>query len=251
MAEFPALPLWTDAYLGDTRHLTTTEHGAYLLLLIAAWRRRDTNLPDDDRQLARFAGLTAHQWARIKPVIRDFFEVQDGVWTQRRLTDEACSVRQRRAAQAKAGRLSALKRKGRHVTEREVSDSEASTPTTTPTPTPIKKKEVDAAAKRGSRLADDFVVPDAWIQWATAEAGLDPAAARREAATFVDFWRAKAGRDAVKVDWLATWRVWCRKALPAQPSRVAASTAAEDAALARRLRLQRYREMDEANGRPH
>jgi hypothetical protein len=38
MAEFPALPLWTDAYLGDTRHLSQSEHGAYLLLLITAWR---------------------------------------------------------------------------------------------------------------------------------------------------------------------------------------------------------------------
>lgn len=32
MAEFPALPLWTDAYIGDTAHLTNEEHGVYLRL---------------------------------------------------------------------------------------------------------------------------------------------------------------------------------------------------------------------------
>jgi uncharacterized protein YdaU (DUF1376 family) len=94
MAEFPALPLFTDAYLGDTTHLTTLEHGAYLLLLMAAWRSKDTSLPDDDKLLARYAGLTAGQWARIKPIIIGFFKVENGYWMQGRLTDEAKHVRQ-------------------------------------------------------------------------------------------------------------------------------------------------------------
>ena len=38
MAEFPCLPLWTDALLGDTYHLTPAQFGAYLRLLIAADR---------------------------------------------------------------------------------------------------------------------------------------------------------------------------------------------------------------------
>ena len=29
-------------------------------------------------------------------------------------------------------------------------------------------------------------------------------------ATFADFWHAKAGKDACKLDWLATWRNWIR-----------------------------------------
>lgn len=121
MAEFPALPLWTDAYLGDTTHLTTIEHGAYLLLLMTAWRTRDCALPDDDRLLARYTRLNAKQWARMRPILEPFFVSENGQWRQRRLTDEAQAVRQRKEAAAANGRASALKRQGRHSTEREQS----------------------------------------------------------------------------------------------------------------------------------
>jgi uncharacterized protein YdaU (DUF1376 family) len=117
MAEFPALPLFTDAYLGDTTHLTTIEHGAYLLLLMVAWRSRGCRLPDDDKMLARYAKCTAGQWRRIRPVLIDFFDVGEGFWTQRRLTDEYDHVRQVRQSQSAAGHVSALKRKGRHSTD--------------------------------------------------------------------------------------------------------------------------------------
>ena len=39
---------------------------------------------------------------------------------------------------------------------------------------------------------------------------------RLEAAKFSDFWHAKAGKDAVKLDWCATWRNWCRNATPSK-----------------------------------
>lgn len=116
MAEFPALQLWTDAYLGDTTHLTTIEHGAYLLLLMTAWRTKETRLPDDDKLLARYVRCSAGQWKRLRPVLQPFFRVENGFWVQGRLTDEAVAVKQRKEKAATAGRASALKRKGRHAT---------------------------------------------------------------------------------------------------------------------------------------
>jgi len=73
---------------------------------------------------------------------------------------------------------------------------------------------------KGSRLASDWVLPDAWADEAqriVAESGksLD---VKREAAKFRDFWVAKSGKDAVKRDWLATWRNWIRNAADRAPS---------------------------------
>jgi uncharacterized protein YdaU (DUF1376 family) len=116
MAEFPALPLFTDAYLADTRHLSAEEHGAYLLLLMCAWRTRGCALRDDDRFLARIAGVSPQKWRRLKPVLRDFFEVEDGLWRQKKLTDVYRGVETRvaknRANGAKGGLAKARKARG-------------------------------------------------------------------------------------------------------------------------------------------
>jgi uncharacterized protein YdaU (DUF1376 family) len=143
MAEFPALPLWTDAYLGDTTHLTTIEHGAYFLLLLAMWRTRDCSLPSDDRLLARYTRLTAGQWARIKPVIMPFFDVSGDRITQGRLTDEAKLVRQNSKKASDAARARWLKDKETGDADAGAKQSGRSAPTPTPTPTPTE----DSGAK--------------------------------------------------------------------------------------------------------
>lgn len=113
MAAFPALPLWTDAFLADTGHLDGRESGAYLLLLIIAWRRPDCDLPDDDDKLARWARVDRRTWKRMKPVVMDFWTLNDGLWTQKRLTAERAGVSKRadvsRANGMKGGRSNALK----------------------------------------------------------------------------------------------------------------------------------------------
>ncbi len=115
MAAFPAMPLFTDAYLADTRHLTTEEHGAYLLLLMCTWRSRGCVLADNDKALARITGLTPARWRRMRPVIEAFFELEEGMWRQGKLTSVYADVSKRvarnRASGAKGGRALAAKKR--------------------------------------------------------------------------------------------------------------------------------------------
>lgn len=111
MADYPYMPFWTDAYLGDTSHLKTIEHGAYMLLLIACWRTKDCTLPNDDKLLARYAGLGDKQWQRVKPIILKFFEVDEDTVSQRRLTKERVAVEQRSNQARKAANAKWLKTK--------------------------------------------------------------------------------------------------------------------------------------------
>lgn len=92
MARFPVLGIWTDAYLSDTMHLTTVEHGAYLLMLMTAWRDPLCSLPNDDRKLAAMTRMNANSWKTHKATLMEFWEVQDGRLIQKRLRLERQKV---------------------------------------------------------------------------------------------------------------------------------------------------------------
>ena len=102
MAEFPALPIYTDALLGDTQHLSLEELGAYLKLLFIAWRTAECALPDDDLRLARMLGITRRKWASLRPSIEPFWMVQDGFWRQKRLTKTRLKVAKKSSDNRKA-----------------------------------------------------------------------------------------------------------------------------------------------------
>lgn len=215
MAEFPALPLFTDAYLADTRHLTTEEHGAYLLLMMEAWRRPDCNLPDDDRLLARLSGLSVERWAEVRNIIMAFWQ-RDGrrkTWTQKRLVKERVFVAQKSSSQ----RDKAVKR-WKETKKDDATALPNGCPDDAPTPTPtlIKEETNVSSKKRGSRLPDDWRLPRDLGDWAVSE-GMAETEVRRQAAMFADYWRSVPASRGVKLDWAGTWRNWVRKALDDMP----------------------------------
>jgi uncharacterized protein YdaU (DUF1376 family) len=105
----PWMPLYVGDYLGDTGHLTTAQHGAYLLLMMHYWRKGE--LPDDDRQLSKITKLPLKTWCEYRPILQDFF--CEG-WKHKRIEAELAKmtrVSQKRAlAGQKGGIGSALAR---------------------------------------------------------------------------------------------------------------------------------------------
>jgi uncharacterized protein YdaU (DUF1376 family) len=88
----PYLPFFIGDYLKETRHLTTEQHGAYLLLILEYWVKQGA-LPDDDAQLARIVGLPLAKWKKMRPVIRAFFH--DG-WHHERMDQALVDAANRR-----------------------------------------------------------------------------------------------------------------------------------------------------------
>lgn len=69
-----------------------------------------------------------------------------------------------------------------------------------------------SSVMKGSRLPADWKLPKAWGEWALAEVpGWSADQIRKVGEKFGDYWLGKAGKDAVKADWLATWRNWVRR----------------------------------------
>lgn len=66
--------------------------------------------------------------------------------------------------------------------------------------------------KRGSRLPANWS-PDAALMSYASERGLDP---QRQVEDFCDYWHSAGGKNAVKCDWRAAFRTWCRKAVDFQ-----------------------------------
>lgn len=105
----PWMPLYVGDYLGDTGHLTTTQHGAYLLLMMHYWRKGE--LPDDDKQLSKITKLPLKVWTEYRDTLQEFFH--DG-WRHKRIDAEIHKTEtisaKRKAAGFKGGIRSAIGR---------------------------------------------------------------------------------------------------------------------------------------------
>ena len=156
MAEFPALPLFTDAYIADTDHLSDSETGVYFRLLMLMWRSPQCRIPNDVSWIARRLRKTPEQVVEyVMPIINEFCQ-QDGNWlSQKRLRREWewCEIKRRQSAYAANSRWN----KGKDISKRnaEVNGAritESHSPRNPPYPTlpyPLKES-IEQGSKEGS-----------------------------------------------------------------------------------------------------
>lgn len=98
------MPLYVGDYLGDTGHLNTTQHGAYLLLMMHYWRQG--GLPDDDKQLSAITKLSLRIWLECRETLQAFF--YDG-WCHKRIDEELAKMEEKTSRRAAAGQKGGLR----------------------------------------------------------------------------------------------------------------------------------------------
>ena len=71
------------------------------------------------------------------------------------------------------------------------------------------KEEPGAAQRRGTRIPQPFIVTSEMVSWAREHAPLVDGS--RSTQRFENYWLAKTGKDATKLDWKRTWQNWLLK----------------------------------------
>jgi len=233
-------------YLRHTAHLSMLEDGAYRRL-IDAYYIREAPLPNELREVFRLVRAQSKQDREaVETVLREFFTESPDGWRHGRCEHEIERFRLK-SEKARASIRSRWERARNSEAAEERTDNERNTNVSSvgyerstddihraPVPTPqtpdttlVPKVQRGAsqASPRASRLPPDWTPgPDGMAFAATL--GLVNGRADAELAKFRDFWSAKAGKDATKLDWQATWRNWLRRSVEggAQPQRKPAAS---------------------------
>ena len=226
MGSPPFMQLYIADYLGDTRHLTTEQHGAYLLLMMTMWRQGGS-LPNDASKLARIAGVSPRRWHLISDDVMAFFDIDGDQITQKRLVEEyqkCVSISEKRSVSGKAGGISKslknnntglanAKQMPKHTQISDIiKEDNPSLPTVDRSPSQKSTSE-KSEKSRGATLPDDWSPKDRHFSLAE-ELGGDEAFVRKQAEAMRDWALGNQNRQvARKSDWDRTFNGWLRREL--------------------------------------
>ena len=156
MAALPYMQLYVADYLADTAHLTTLEHGAYLMLMFNYWQRGESFKANDERslnkRLATVARLSVSEWDEVKGALSEFFDVTDTEWSQARIERDLAAVNAKSTKAKQAGKASAERR----LNERSTNVEQTLNHTDTDTDTEAKEKALVPSADDTSAYSAEF-----------------------------------------------------------------------------------------------
>ena len=181
-------------YASHTRHLEPMEDLIYRRLL-DLYYLHERPLNADATVVAKQIGLR-DEAATVRDVLNEFFESTDDGYRSARADKEIAHFHSKIEQASRAGKASAERRINARSTDVQPTNNQE----------PITKKQL--LTPRGSRLQQDWVLPEDWKQWA--ESCRPDLKIPEVADQFKDFWVARPGKDGVKLDWQATWRNWVR-----------------------------------------
>lgn len=156
MAALPYIQLYIADYLADTAHLTTIQHGAYLLLIFNYWQRGHA-LNNTNGRLASVVRMSNEEWEQHEQTLAEFFEVDGDEWRNHRIDEDLAAVEAKSTKASLAGKASGATRRAnakRKPNVRSTNVERTPNHTDTDTDTENKNKDADASPSVGSLLAN-------------------------------------------------------------------------------------------------
>ena len=188
-------------YQSHTAHLSEMEDLAYRRLL-DWYYLHECPIPLDSNEIARQIRMRSHSDS-IAIVLQEYFERTTDGWVHHRADKEIEKTGDKSQKASASAKARWNKAKDANALPAQ-SDSNATHNTLHITQNTKEKKE----NKRGSRLAQDFVLSKDWIEFCVSQR--PELNAQQTFDQFKDYWIAQAGQKGVKLDWFATWRNWVR-----------------------------------------
>lgn len=193
------MPLYVADYLRDTMHLTTEQHGAYMLLLMACWTRGGS-LPSDPAQLAGIARMPLSAWRKAAPVLMAFFAADGDGLTHKRVTAEREKAQRLSDARRDSGSKGGRPRKQTESEEKPIgfayanlSGSQTETPAQVALPSPSPTSDEVSEDAGASSVGSGKPMPtEAWAK----------------DADFVAAWQACTAEGRARSSRKAAWPVW-------------------------------------------
>lgn len=143
MAEFAALPIFTDAWIADTAHLSRAERGLYMDLLMLIWRSPECRVPADLDWVSRKLRCSPEERAMLENLIAEFCKSTGNWLTQKRLSQEFAFVREKREKQSDRAKSRWNKDKSKCHGNAEPHRS-GNAPSPSPTPSIIRTSETSS-----------------------------------------------------------------------------------------------------------
>ena len=207
-------------YRRDTTHLTLLEHGAYRQLIDTYYLMEKPLTLDHADLMRTHCARSADEVRAIENVLKDFFVRTDEGYMHKRcdIEIEAFHAKSTSARESAKARWARVREEKDANALRTHCEGNANHKPITNNQEPITKKiksvcspQADepekTKAKRATKIPDPFLLTAEMREWAAAKA--QDVNTREETENFVDYWR---GAGKPKVDWVATWRTWMRRA---------------------------------------
>ncbi len=154
---FAYMPLYTGDYVRDTQHLSCSEHGIYLKLLMHCWDQKGP-VPLDERKLCGIVNArSGDEIEALRRVLGEYFVRMADGWYNPRMMRQVQAVEALSNNRAVAGRLGGLARAAK-ASKQVLSKCQASAKQepVTPTPTSNIKTKPKNTCSSGDELFPKF-----------------------------------------------------------------------------------------------